>query len=74
MSNYLEGTIDRFEEEYAVIKLDDGQTLDWPLQNLPEEMAEGEAVKIYIKPDDVETGANAAKAKELLNELLKRNE
>jgi len=73
MLNYLEGTIDRFEEEYAVIKLEDGQTVDWPIVNLPEDLAEGETIKIYIKSGSEETEANAGQAKKILNELLKRN-
>ena len=73
MSNYLEGNIDRFEEEYAVIKLEDGQEIDWPIANLPEDIAEGEAIRIYIKEDGGKEEESADKAKKILNELLKRN-
>ncbi|MEK7211487.1 MAG: DUF3006 domain-containing protein [Patescibacteria group bacterium] len=72
MPNYLEGVIDRFEEEYAVIKLDDGQTLDWPISNLSEGLGEGDSVKIWIGKQTEETEDRAEKAKAILNELLKR--
>jgi len=73
MSNYLEGIIDRFEEEYAVVKLEDGQTIDWPLANLPEDLGEGEAVKIFIKTDTGAEEPQENRAKEILNTLLKKS-
>ena len=73
MSNHLEGFIDRFEEQYAVVRLSDGQEIDWPLQNLPEDIAEGEAIRIYIKENGEKEEENAGRAKEILNEILKKN-
>ena len=73
MSDYLEGIIDRFEEEYAVIKLEDGQTIDWPLGNLPEDLGEGEAIKISIKNNTAAEEKQNNQAKEILNTLLKKS-
>jgi uncharacterized OB-fold protein len=72
MPNYLEATIDRFEDDYAVVKLEDGQTIDWPVQNLPEDLAEGDAIKIYIGERREETEDMAEKARAILKELLKK--
>ena len=72
MPNYLEATIDRFEDDYEVVKLEDGQTIDWPVQNLPEDLAEGDAIKIYIGERREETEDMAEKARAILKELLKK--
>jgi len=44
--------IDRFEEEYAVILLgDDFLSVDFPRAYLPEDVNEGDYIKIHIERD-----------------------
>jgi hypothetical protein len=42
------GVVDRFEGEYAVVILDDGQQLDWPRAALPPEVRPGVAVVLNV--------------------------
>ena len=68
---FLGGVIDRFEGSFAVVKLDDGQNLNWPKKYLPAGAAAGEVVKLKLL---TEIGAEAERqelAKSILNEILK---
>ena len=40
------GIIDRFEEDWAVIELEDGGFIDIPISNLPPNASEGSVVSI----------------------------
>lgn len=40
------GIIDRFEEDWAVVELDDGSFLDVPISSLPPNASEGSVVLI----------------------------
>lgn len=68
---YLTGTIDRLEENRAVIRTDDGQQIIWPIAKMPDGTSEGDVVKIAINNDQSETLAKEKIAKAVLNELLK---
>ena len=63
-------TIDRFENEKAVLKFDSGETLVWPKSKLPENIKEGDVLKINIDSDSEATDSKHGEAKEILNELL----
>ena len=52
----ISGYIDRFEEEYAVILLgDDFVSVDFPRNFLPEDIDEGDYIKIHIERDAAAT-------------------
>ena len=60
--------IDRFEEEYAVILLgDDFLSADFPRAYLPEDVNEGDYIKIHIERDTAATEAAEAEARALLS-------
>ena len=60
--------IDRFEEEYAVILLgDDILSVDFPRAYLPEDVNEGDYIKIHIERDTAATEAAEAEARALLS-------
>jgi len=66
----LKLTIDRFEEDKAVLKTDDGFSIIWPKNKLPEDSHEG-MVLIFNITDDAETEKNNKQlAKDILNEIL----
>ncbi len=69
--HYLEGTIDRFEGDLAVIKLNDGQTLNWPKKMLPKETKEGGVIHLSLITSETNTKEREKIAKSILNELLK---
>lgn len=70
--NILKGTLDRFEENKAVIKTEDGQQILWPKENLSEDIKEGSAVDIVIFNEEAEQIQREKMAKTLLNEILKK--
>lgn len=64
-------TIDRFEEDKAVLIADNGEQIIWPKNKLPEGIREG-AVLVYDIRTDAEAEEEKRKtAKDLLNEILK---
>ena len=67
----LEVTVDRFENEKAILKTADNNTILWPKENLPENIKEGTVLSISIKTE-VEKGLEKKQlAKNILNEILK---
>ena len=68
---YLLATIDRLEEDKAVLKLDDGQSLDWPVDKLSGDITEGAQVKLVLFSDKSEEEEREKMAKVVLNEILK---
>lgn len=68
----LSAVIDRFEEKKAVLKFSDGQTLIVPIEYLPNDAGEGDAIKIKFGADVNETDKRAQQAKDMLNEILKK--
>ena len=68
---YIKGIIDRFENGLAVIKTEDGQTLNWPKENLPQNCVAGQEVKILLKTSNNDQSEREELAKTILNQLLK---
>lgn len=67
---FKKGVIDRIEENKAVIKLDDGQQVIWPVSELPEGLTEGNNLRLvlYTAPDDTKNQEEMARA--ILNKIL----
>jgi hypothetical protein len=66
-------TIDHFEENKAVLILDDGTAIIWPKNKLPTEIHEGSVLSLEI----VETAEREKKdkqtAKDIINEIIKNS-
>ena len=71
--DYIEGTIDRFEDGQAVIKTNEGQQIVWPKDKLTAEIKEGDAIQLYLVGAKTQTAANESIAKALLNQIIKDN-
>jgi hypothetical protein len=67
-------TIDRFENDQAVLKTEDGQTIIWPKKLLPTEAGEGMIFEFDIQSQATATDSKKQEAKNLLNELLNTEE
>jgi hypothetical protein len=68
---FVISTIDRFEGNMAVLKLEDGQTLNWPKEKLSSDASEGMEIKIFLTTAKTEEEERERTAKAVLNELLK---
>jgi hypothetical protein len=64
-------TVDRIEGQRAVLKLEDGQSLEWPIDGLPSGVSEGSEVKIFLSTAKSEQEERERTARAVLNELLK---
>jgi hypothetical protein len=69
--SFQKGVIDRLEGDKAVIRLDDGQQVIWPMADLPEGAAEGEAVRLVLYTAKDDQAEREQMAKTILNEILK---
>lgn len=47
-------TIDRFEEEFAIVELENGEIIEIPRIILPYEAKEGDIVSTYIEKSETE--------------------
>lgn len=68
---FIKGVIDRFEGKQAIIRLEDGQELNWPIKDLPEETEEGAVIRLVLSTAKTEEEERRKVAKSLLNEILK---
>ena len=73
MDNFIKGTIERFDGKMAVIKTEDGQTINWPQKNLPDNIEQGSNVKLALQTSENEKEQQEKMAKEILNEILKKD-
>ncbi len=69
---FLKAVVDRFENKTAVLKLQDGQTLNWPIKNLPDDVSAGSALRLIISTNQTDQSEREKIAKTILNQLLKR--
>lgn len=63
-------TIDRFEEDKAILKTEDNITIIWPKNKLPKNINEGSALLFLITNDKKEEKFSKQLAKDILNEIL----
>lgn len=63
-------TIDRFEGDKAVLKTNDGLTVLWPKNKLPENSKEGSLINFTINKDLETEDEKRILAKNILNEIL----
>lgn len=63
-------TIDRFEENKAVLKTEDGQEIIWPKDKLPTEIKEGDVLDFSILKNEEAREEKKKQAKDILNEIL----
>ncbi len=74
MSKGIRATVDRFEGELAVLRTDDGQTINWPKTELATDIIEGSIVTLVALSDTAATANQRTQAHTLLNEIFGSNE
>lgn len=71
----IRAVVDQIEVGKALMLLGEEQTsLIWPVEQLPQEIKEGDIVYIEVQIDHEETEAIKAEAKRRIEELLKRTQ
>lgn len=71
--NFIKAVIDRLEENFAVLKTEDGQEVLWPVKDLSKEAKEGAAVRLILSTDESDEEERKKIAKTLLNEILQNS-
>jgi hypothetical protein len=66
--------IDRFENDKAVLKTEDGNTIIWPKDKLPNNTKEGSVLVFDILKDEEAQISKKKLAKNILNEILDTDE
>lgn len=69
-SYFVKGTVDRFEGIQAIVKTDDGQELNWPIKNLPEDAKKGAPLRLVMSTSQTDQEERGKIAKTLLNQIL----
>jgi len=72
--NYLQATIDRFENGMAVLKFQDGQELAVKKSFLPKEAREGLVINLSFLTDEEATKEKEDLALKILEEILNSKE
>lgn len=72
--NSVEATVDRFEGDYAILRLADSQEIIWPADLVPEELDEGAVVRLALIADGEETEERRTAAQDILNEIFSDEE
>ena len=67
-------TIDRFEEDKAVLKTEENETVIWPKNKLPKNLKEGAKMLFFITDNKEEEKFSKQLAKDILNEILDTGE
>lgn len=63
-------TIDRFENDKAILKTEDGDTSIWPKNKLPKNLKEGDIIRFTISDNNETSNDKKELAKNILNEIL----
>ncbi|MDP2736184.1 MAG: DUF3006 domain-containing protein [bacterium] len=66
-------TIDRFEEDKAVLVADDGTAIIWPKNKLPTDIHEGSTLSFDIRETAEQEKRDKQTAKDIINEIIKNS-
>jgi hypothetical protein len=66
----LKVKIDRFEGKFAVLATSDGQTVRWPIKELPDDAQEGTAMRLLVSTAKSEAVSRQRLARAMINTLL----
>ena len=70
-SYFMRAKVIQFENKSARLELSDGQNLNWPIKNLPDDIKEGDEMRLVFSSAASEVEEREKTAKEILNQLLK---
>lgn len=62
--------VEKFEDKLAVLVLENGQKINWPIKNLPDDIKKDSQIRIVIFSGVSQEEERKKLAKELINEIL----
>jgi hypothetical protein len=71
--NFLYGTIEEINGQFAKISITESQTILWPIDNLPNNTKTGEKIRLILHTDTTDEESYKKITKNILNEILKNN-
>ncbi len=63
-------TVKRFEGKFALLETSDGQSISWPIKNLPDDVQEGASVRLLLTSAKTDEVARERLARAVINSLL----
>jgi len=73
MNDYLKGVIERREAAFVVIKLGDGQEINWPIDKLNFSFSIGDQINLYLSQEELKTQKTEDHAKNILRQIFQPN-
>lgn len=70
----LSAQIEQFVGKFALLKTEDGQLINWPIKQLPDEAKIGSCVRLVLRTSGSEKIERERMAKTILNEILKTDD
>lgn len=70
-SHFLKGVIIGFEQKSAIINMEDGQKILWPINNLPKKCEKETPIRLVLKTSLSDEEEREEIAKTVLNKILK---
>lgn len=67
-------TVDRFEENKAVLITGDGETIIWPKNKLPANVHEGSCLIFDVAEKKEQEKLNKQTAKDIINEIINQSQ
>ena len=71
---FMGGTIEKFKDTSAIVKMSDGQKISWPIKNLPDDCLVGTKVSLSLNTPGTDKANKDDVALSMLNEVLKNTE
>ena len=68
---FITGRLSHFVDRQARLQLEDGQSLDWPIKNLPDDIKEGDNLRLVLSTKATEEEERGKLAREILSQMLK---
>ncbi len=70
----IEVTLDRFDGDSAILRLPDGQEIEWLSENIPDELEEGSIVRMALVVEEGTPESRRVLAQDILNEIFSGEE
>ena len=67
---HLKTIVKKFEGKSVVLETEDKQTIHWPIKNLPDDIQEGDLIRLIISTNKTDQEAREKLAQVVINKIL----